>query len=238
MWQWRSDGAYTAVSRDGGETFERIALPGPNAHTKRVDTWYPLVQKYAAKHGVPEAWLLAVVYSESGGDPKAGNDLCCSGLTGLHRKVWGLTREQTYDPDTALDMGAKILGSAMRSQQHDLPRSAATYNHGHVAPSAASVWGMVENMPAVPWTGYIEKIVRTANWYQARLDAGDPITPRAPQPPDPPDPPEPPEPVTPTVPSTIGRALAAGACGLAVGVVTYHLIAWSDALQGRRRALR
>lgn len=168
MWTWRTaPTGIVQVDRTGSGTFEAITLPGPDAATRRTETWLPLVEVFSAKYGVPVAWVLAVIYAESRGEPNARNS-CCGGLMQLSRATWHLTEAQSLDPTTNVDLGTKILGG-YRASGHDLPTCASMYNAGPTKSgakhSSKSVWGMVEDMPAVPWTGYIEKVVRASNWW-------------------------------------------------------------------------
>jgi len=207
---------YTDVSRDDGASWERITLPGPDAKTATTDPWLDLAAKYAAESDVPLAWVLAFIYSESGGNPNARNS-CCSGLMQLSRQFFG-TDEVLLDPEQNIRIGADLLAKK-RARWFDLPPVASAYNAGDgrgIRTNAKSVWGMAEDMPATPWHGYIEKIVRAANWYQGRLDRGE-LRPHGTQPPKP----NPPEPQPQPVKTVWPIALAGGAI---VGFLTFVLM--------------
>lgn len=171
-WRWRErpDGFYE-VDRGTG-TYEVLELTGPDANTERTRRWIDLATKHGLEQGIPPSWILGVIYSESGGKPDIRN-FCCGGLMALHFQVYGLTEAQAFDPEINVHLGAKTIGD-YRKKGYELPTIASMYNAGPAKGGGAkknstSVWGMAENMPAVPWSGYIEKVVRAANWWRKTL---------------------------------------------------------------------
>lgn len=172
-WSWRtSQDGYVEVDTTGGSNYVRIALPGPNAQTASTEQWLALADKYARKNNIPVWWVLAFIYSESAGNPNVSN-FCCAGLMALSLAVYKLTLAQAQDPETNVSLGTKTIGD-YAAKGFDLPTIASMYNagpspKGGAKTSASSVWGMAENMPAIPWTGYIEKIVRASNFWHDRL---------------------------------------------------------------------
>ena len=84
------------------------ALPGTK---QSVLQWKPLLDKYAAKYGVPVEILMALVDSESSGDPNArGSSFTYNGRTaqaqGLFQAVnmiWGADGRNLFDPDVNAD---------------------------------------------------------------------------------------------------------------------------------------
>jgi len=173
-WQTTPDGI---VLVDQGSGPQAIELPGPDTATKKTETWLDLARPYAFSFGVPLSWVLGVIYSESGGNPQASNS-CCAGLMALSLKVYKLTQAEAFDPDNNVELGSKTLG-AFRTKGYDLPSSASMYNAGPSMltggpkKNAGDPWGFVEDHPAVPWTGYIEKVVRASNWWRRRELAGE-----------------------------------------------------------------
>lgn len=177
-WTWRTlESGLVEVDRGLGGNFEPIALAGPDPYTDKTESWARLARPYADAFGVPLSWVLAIIYSESGGQPRVRN-ACCAGLMALSLAVYKITEDEAFDPDTNVELGVKTLGD-YRKKGFQLPQVASMYNAGPSQltggpkQSLTSVWGMVENMPAVPWTGYIEKVVRAANWWRARELAGE-----------------------------------------------------------------
>lgn len=177
-WQTRMDGV---VEVDRGAGFEAIALAGPDAQTARTEKWAPIVQRVAAELEVPPAWVLATIYAESGGNPLAVSPDGGYGLMQLTPpKNFGLSTEQALDPEQNIRAGAGLLAK-LRRRGWDLPRVASGYNAGAGVtaphPDAKDPWGFKETRPASPWTGYIEKVVRAANFWSVLEDAPSPKAP-------------------------------------------------------------
>ena len=220
MWSWRTRAdEVVEVDRQGGAGFEVLSLPGADEQTARVETWEALVRHFADVFAVPAAWVRAVVYAESGGAPEA-HSACCAGLMGLSLKVYGLTLAQAVLPETNVRLGTETLGK-YRERGFSLPETASLFNagggvHGKPHPSAASPWGMREDMPAVPWTGYIEKVVRASNFWLLHPPSFS-VPPQKPPPPGPPPSP----PARPTVRPVLAR-LGLLAAGLAIGYAAVH----------------
>jgi hypothetical protein len=194
-WTWETtDTGFVLVDQGSGPA--AIELPGPDASTARTEGWLDLAKRHAAMHQIPLSWVLAVIYSESGGNPGVRNS-CCAGLMALSLAVYKLTEAEAFDPETNVHLGAQTLGT-YRAKGWQLPETASMYNAGPSSvtggPKAAESdpWGFVENRPAVPWTGYIEKVVRASNWWRRRELAGElgTVTP-VPPPPSPGTPPPP-----------------------------------------------
>ena len=178
-WRWSTDPDGTVeVDTGDGNGFVAISLPpGGDRSTQRTESWAPLAARYAALDSVPLSWVLAVIYAESGGDPAAGSsDDLGAGLMQLTLRIYGLTRAQAEDPETSIRLGTQTL-QGFRQKGFDLPAVASLYNAGgrssgspHVA--SADPWGYVETRPSLPYTGYIEKVVRASNYFLGRQMAG------------------------------------------------------------------
>lgn len=159
------------IEVDPGTGFEAITLPRADKQTAATEGFLELAKAKAAAHGCPLSWVLAVIYAESGGNPTARN-ACCAGLMALSLVVYKITEAEAFEPAINVELGAKTLGD-YRKKGHELPEVASMYNAGPSKlggpkASSKSPWGMVENMPAVPWTGYIEKVVRASNYWRAK----------------------------------------------------------------------
>lgn len=85
---------------------------GPLPGTKQtVLQWKPLLDKYAQKYGVPVEILMALVDSESSGDPNArgsafnynGKIAQAQGLFQAVNMIWGTDGRNLFDPDTNAD---------------------------------------------------------------------------------------------------------------------------------------
>ncbi|MBI3204499.1 MAG: lytic transglycosylase domain-containing protein [Myxococcales bacterium] len=129
----------------------------------RVMRWRALAEKHSARTGVPVAWILGVIFAETGGVPTLTSPKGAYGLMQVMPFNWGgRTREQMADPDTNITVGSNILAGHVKRMGRDLPKVASGYNggaerNGAPHPSTKSPWGMVENK------GYISKVVAAAN---------------------------------------------------------------------------
>lgn len=174
MWKWRTNAdGLIEVDQNDGAGFVAITLPGPDKLTEATEKWLDLATKYGTLNNIPPAWILAVIYSESGGNPNATN-FCCGGLMALSRAVYHTTTVTETDPELSVKLGSQTLAT-YKNKGFDIPTVSSMYNAGPARDGSGAKqdisdpWGMVENRPAQPWTGYIEKIVRAYNWWLARL---------------------------------------------------------------------
>jgi soluble lytic murein transglycosylase-like protein len=178
-WSWKTDpDGHVEVDQGDGNGFVAISLPAAGDRaTAKTEQWAGLAQKYATLYGVPLSWVLAVIYAESGGDPTVGSsDDLGAGLMQLTLSVYGLTRAEAQDPETSVRLGTQTLGQA-RQRGNDLPAVASVYNAGggHTGTphaSATDPWGYVETRPSLPYSGYIEKVVRASNYFLGRFPNG------------------------------------------------------------------
>ena len=126
------------------------------------EKWGGMCRLYAEAYGVPDGWLQAMIFQESGGNPDAfrrePNGWTGVGLLQItypalkgFRKVtidgkskWlgGKTDEEVMQPAVNLDIGAKYLGSLYRQYGNDFPKNAAAFNSGSVRESDQNPWGM------------------------------------------------------------------------------------------------
>ncbi len=167
-WNWRTlDNGIVQV--DKGQGFYTPSLI--DADRSQVDRWAPLAWRAANKYGVPLAWILGVIRSESGGDPSAVSYANACGLMQVVPKWHNTTKAAMMDPHQAIYRGTSILRRLI-DQGMDLPRVASSYNAGQAAvgkphPSTKSPWGIREQ------EGYIMGVVAGQNWYRKRLEAGE-----------------------------------------------------------------
>ena len=182
-WVWRttSDG-YVEV--DQGQGFEAVSLPKADSASDRTEGWLSLAQRYAAISQIPPSWILAVIYAESGGVATSGSsDDLSAGLMQVTFSTASLvegrpiTRADLVDPETSIRIGSKILGK-YAAEGNDLPAVASMYNAGpslldQTRPKSNSTdpWGYAETRPSLPYSGYIEKVVRAQNYFLDRLGA-------------------------------------------------------------------
>lgn len=231
MWQWRTSMDGIVEVDSGVGVFSAIMLPGPNTATAKTEKWLGLAREKAALYGVPLSWILGVIYSESAGNPTA-RDSISAGLMQLTLKVYGISESQAFTPEINVDLGTKTLGG-YKTKGFDLPSTASMYNagpskNGGPKKNSTDPWGLAETRPAVPYTGYIEKVVRASNWWRDRELAGEtlggPTTGPLPAPDGPPEA-DRPETLMASLGSSNGLLMAAGA-----------LAGWELYKQWKRRA--
>lgn len=180
-WTWttEADGS-VLVDKGDGQGPVRIDLGQADAATKRTEEWAGLAQKYADKEGIPLSWILGVIYSESGGNPSiASSDSVGAGLmqVTVTPPLFGLTREQALDPEANVAAGSHYLGTYGRKGL-SLPEVASIFNAGPSAStggaktSSSDPWGLAETRPSLPYSGYIEKVVRASNYFLSRFPNG------------------------------------------------------------------
>ncbi len=203
LWSWRTlPDESVEVDRGTGMALEGSKEGfGIRKSQERVLQWAQLAAKYSKKYDVPASWILAVVFAESGGDPKAENP-CCVGLMAIHLAAHGKTRADMKDPDKNMDYGTSLL-AASRNAGYDLPASASIHVAGggskfkphagtcksardkHPSFPTGSPWGMCEHMFTSTHgdgsVGYIDRVVRANNSFVSLL-AGLSL-PNGPQPP-------------------------------------------------------
>lgn len=97
------------------------------------------ISEASARYRVPEAWIRAVIEVESGWNPEAYNPNDPTGAWGLmqllYRTAQGLGYEGDptglFDPETNIDLGAKLLGQLRIQYGDDFRRIYSAYNSGN-----------------------------------------------------------------------------------------------------------
>lgn len=156
------DGRTLALSPSDGKLFA----------TNVVNRWQTLASKNA--RGVPLAWVLAIIWAESGGNPNAFRTEP-SGQTGVGLMQLtspalkgGLSDEQLKDPGTNINLGCKFLAAIMKAPPVDLPAVASRYNCGgrgdgspHTSPTSGQnpSWGLCAT------AGYLERVSAASNTF-------------------------------------------------------------------------
>lgn len=124
--------------------------------------WLGLADTVSKRLHVPVEWILGMVYAESRGDPKAEAPDGGWGLMQITHPSFksGLTKEQVFDPETNLLIGAGII-ARHAARGAGLPVLASCYNAGGralgVAHRSAGPWGMRET------PGHISRVVAACN---------------------------------------------------------------------------
>lgn len=139
-----------------------------------VRNWADLAEEASVDYHVPLAWIYAVMWSESGGDPKAKSPAGALGLMQVmpfHFK----DGENPLDPRTNIRRGASILQSA-RAKASDLVQVASIYNAGTPpdgkGPWTNAVWLAAGRKPALTtrWgyaaePAYLDHVVAASNTF-------------------------------------------------------------------------
>lgn len=174
-WRTREDGAI--VVQEAGDATDRVlTLSGPNAEgMEHVEArWGDLCRILGAKHGLPDGWLQAMIWRESGGNPKARNperkpgseddgvglgQITSAALKGGHSDA------ELEDPVVNVDIMAGYIAALAKRYGWDFPKVAAAYNAGSVhAPYKGfeNPW----NMHCSP--GHITAEVSALNYFKLR----------------------------------------------------------------------
>lgn len=129
-----------------------------------IARWEMLCNDTGDRFGVSRGWLLAMVWRESGGNPRAFNPDGGRGLLQITSAALkaGRTDEQLFDPGTNVGIGARYVADLMRRYGRDFPRVAAAFNAGSVRESERNPWGMVQT------TGHVSAEVAALNYYLMR----------------------------------------------------------------------
>lgn len=139
-----------------------------DAFRSMVQNWKEWVDEAVLDYRVPEAWVWAIMWAESRGDPKAKSSKGAMGLMQVmpfHFKQG----DEPYDPRTNIRTGVRYL-QTIRSKVSDLVSAASMYNAGGpwtnetwvkagYKPSLTTKWGV----PAQP--GYIDTVLAANNTF-------------------------------------------------------------------------
>lgn len=123
-----------------GAAFALLALGAPGgARAREVETWRPLASAAAARFGLPEAWVLAVIEAESGGRTEIGGRPTTShagamGLMQIMPRTWASLRaayrlgSNPHDPADNIVAGTAYLRAMY--DRFGYPGLFAAYNAG------------------------------------------------------------------------------------------------------------
>jgi len=139
-----------------------------------VNQWRKLVYDKAKKYNIAPALIVAVMWQESRGNASAGSYANAFGLMQLilstAKMMAGrsVSKEELFDPDLNVDLGAKLLAKLNKDYNGNLPHILAAYNAGGAfcgtgkkypsgEPCAPNRYGLVQNC------GYIDAVIRNYN---------------------------------------------------------------------------
>lgn len=179
------------VDEHGG--FEIVGEPRPiRPWPKAMEQWKKQIAVAAAKHGVPMAWIAAVMALESGGNATA----CAPGGTPYEGTKCNSTegvglmamlpstasmvaghavsaRQLMDDPSLSIDLGTKLLRQNLDKYDGSLIHAAVAHNAGSVRCGRGNVWAggtewhRAEACPELGW-GVIMGCVYAQKDYGAR----------------------------------------------------------------------
>lgn len=144
--------------------------------------WGALCLEVAARHQLPNGWLQAMIWRESGGNPRAfrqernpdgtpiispnGRPLTGVGLLQITSPALkgGRTDEELFSPALNVELGARYVAelSGRPDIKGDFPRVSAAFNAGSVRASQRNPWGMVMT------TGHVQAEVCAYNYWLSK----------------------------------------------------------------------
>lgn len=131
-----------------------------------VARWSGLAEASAARHGVPVDLVLAVLWSESGGDPAARSPAGALGLMQLMPATAAELRVDPLDPRAAVDGGTRHLAFLARVLGGDWAAVVAAYNWGQGNLVRRAGWpgaGWTTRLPAET-AAYVPRVLARAGW--------------------------------------------------------------------------
>lgn len=163
---------HIAIGRLMSETFT-VPLAPNDERLRRVLRWGALAQQVAKPRGVPVAWVLGLIWRESGGDALSRDDDQRVGLLKIPPERWGEhSPSALLQPRCNLEVGVAWIAEALRYSEQWPPIVSLYRSGGELTehglwqpfPSNESPWGMLE--PA----GYIDQVVAATNSFFSALE--------------------------------------------------------------------
>lgn len=150
-YKWRTEEDGTVVVTEPPAVIDVVLkLEGvqEQAMARVEDNWGDMCREAAAGKGIPDGWLQAMIYRESGGNPMAfrrePNGWTGVGLLQItHPSLKrGEPDSEIFFPRTNLSIGADFVAGLMKRYGNDFPRIAAAFNAGSIRETDANPWGM------------------------------------------------------------------------------------------------
>ena len=132
---------------------------------KRLYKYLDLVEKHAKQNGLPPAFVLAVIKTESNFNPRAKSHAGAMGLMQLMpktAKAFGV--KNPYDPDENIRGGCELLARLKKRFKGDVNKILAAYNAGGAH---------VRRKGGIPWPKtrlYVARIVKRWARYEKMLE--------------------------------------------------------------------
>lgn len=134
--------------------------------------WGSLCRERAADYEVPDGWLQAMIYRESGGNPWARN-VEPNGWVGVgllqitHPSLKaGRPDSEVILPTVNVKIAAAYIAGLIKRYGADFPKIAAAFNHGSVAESDKNPWGLVSTGSHIS-----VEVMALNTWVKARAEA-------------------------------------------------------------------
>lgn len=152
MYRWKTNeyGLIVVTKEDGTEFVPTLTGKYADTMSSVIARWSDVVRPIAEQFGIIDRWMLAMIYQESAGNPRAYRKEP-NGWTGIgllqitHPSLKaGHSDEQLYDPQLNLTIGTRYVRDIARRPEvaWDWPKVAATFNAGSVRPNPKSEWNL------------------------------------------------------------------------------------------------
>lgn len=151
-YRWRTEEDGTVIVTEPPAVIDvvlRLEGAQESAIARVEDNWGDMCREAIAGKGIPDGWLQAMIYRESGGNPMAfrrePNGWTGVGLLQItHPSLKkGAPDSEVFYPRANLEIGAVHIAGLIKRYGADFPRIAAAFNAGSVRDSDANPWGMV-----------------------------------------------------------------------------------------------
>lgn len=165
MYTWKTDetGLIVVTREDGSEFVPTLTGKWADIMSSVIARWGDTVRPITEQFGVLDRWVLAMIYQESNGNPRAfrqerhadgspiisqpsGRPLTGVGLLQITSEglKGGHTDEQLFDPVLNLTIGTRYIRDIARRPDvnWDWPKVAATFNGGSPRPNPKSEWNL------------------------------------------------------------------------------------------------
>ena len=157
-----TDGTVHYTNAPTDPSYRRLGLvppPAVAAAPASRHAYLPYVREAAARYGVPEQVVTAVIRAESGFNPYAVSSKGARGLMQLMPQTASLLGvRDSFDPAANIDGGVRHLRALIDRFENNLPLALAAYNAGEQAVTTH------RGIPPYPETqGYVAKIMAMLN---------------------------------------------------------------------------
>jgi hypothetical protein len=136
-WRTQASGLIVVTRDDWSEFVPTLMAPElQRAMDGVIEKWGPLCRLEASKRWLDWRWIAAMIYRESGGDPKAfrrePNGWTGVGLLQItHPSLKGHhTDAELFDPELNVAIGARYIADQRKTYGDNFPRVSAAFNAG------------------------------------------------------------------------------------------------------------